>query len=372
MFEEKYFEEAYRLAERGRGRCGINPFVGAVLVRNNTIVGKGYTQECGKNHAEIEAITDAGKEAKGADLYVTLEPCCHQGKTPPCTTAIIKAGIERVYAGISDPNPVVNGKGFAELKAAGIEVTYGFGQKKIAKQLEYYLTYRRENRPFIMMKNAVSLDGKIAAQSGDAKWISSPESREYGHALRREAGTVVTGIETLLNDNPLLNVRLKDATEPVLRLIMDSRLRIPLDSEIVKTAGEIPTIVFKSEEYSDKNKEEKLLGFNVGIESLPSENKEYLSLISLMEFACSKEIPTILVEAGTRLSSSFLRGELVDKIYYFIAPKIIGGGNTVFDNLNIEKMSQALHIEIDKMETVGPDLLIIGYPQYSRKPDNRD
>ncbi|MBW6515951.1 MAG: bifunctional diaminohydroxyphosphoribosylaminopyrimidine deaminase/5-amino-6-(5-phosphoribosylamino)uracil reductase RibD [Candidatus Cloacimonetes bacterium] len=360
-FKESFFQQAYELAEQGRGKCGINPFVGALLVKDNRIIGSGFTQKCGKNHAEIEAILNARESTAGAELYVTLEPCCHQGRTPPCTDAIIKAGIKKVYAGIIDPNPLVSGKGFEKLRAAGIEVQDGFWQQKIEKQLEYYLTYRRKKRPFIFMKNAVSLDGKIATDAGDSKWISSTESREYSHLLRREAGAIITGIDTVLSDDPLLNVRLDGKSEPILRIILDSRLRIPLESKIVTTAQEIPTIVFKSEDHTDYNTEQMLTLKGVQVKSLPAVNYEYLSLPALIEELNKLELPVLMIEAGQKLCSSFLRAGLVDKIYYFISPKILGGKNSVFDELGIDTLAEAINIKIDKVETVGDDLLIIGY-----------
>ncbi len=361
MFQEQFFREAIQLGEQGRGRCGINPFIGALLVKDGRVIGRGYSQKCGKNHAEIEAILNAQESTEGADLYVTMEPCCHFGKTPPCTDAIVKAGIKRVYAGIKDPNPLVNGKGFEILKAAGIEVMSGFEEEKIKKQLEYYLTYRREHRPFIIMKNAVSLDSKIATGNGESQWISCPEARVYSHKLRQEAGAVLTGIETVLSDDPLLNVRLEDKVEPVLRIILDSRLRIPLDSKIVGTASEFPTIAFKRDDYSDPIKEKTLQEKNIQIKSVPPETEEFLSLTHLIDELNKLELPVILIEAGPRICSSFIRAGLVDKLYYFIAPKLIGGNQSVFDDLGVDRIAQSINIRIDSLEKVGNDLLIIGY-----------
>lgn len=363
-YREIFFKEAFELAEQGRGKSGINPFVGAVLVKDNKVIGRGFTQERGKNHAEVEAIANTSQTTTGADLYITLEPCCHYGKTPPCTDAIIKAGIKRVYAGITDPNPLVNGKGFNILRDAGIEVKTGYWHEKIEKQIEYYLKYRRENRPFIIMKNAVTLDGKIATEQGDSHWISCQASREYSHRLRKEAGAVITGIETVLSDDPLLNVRLGGQSEPILRIVLDSRLSIPLTSRIVKTSREIPTIIFKRDDYSNPDKEKVLIAQQVKVGSLAAESPEYLSLDSLIRELNRLELPVLLVEAGCKLSSSFLKARLVDKIYYFIAPKIVGGNNTVFNSLGIDSLEQAIYINIEKVEKIGDDQLIVGYPKY--------
>lgn len=363
-YREEFFRAAFELAEKGRGKSGINPFVGAILVKDDQIIGRGYTQACGGNHAEIEAILNATESTDGAELYVTLEPCCHFGRTPPCTGALIKAGIKRVYAGITDPNPLVNGKGFQALQDAGIEVQAGFMKEEIEQQLEYYLTNRAKHRPFIMMKNAVSLDGKIATAEGDSRWITTADSREYTHRLRREAGAVVTGIDTVLSDDPLLNVRLQGRSEPVLRIILDSRLRIPPDSQIVKTAVEIPTIIFKRDDYSEPEKEDLLKDHKIRILSLPAVNSVYLSLDALLEELYSMEIPLLLLEAGSRLSSSFLKAGLVDKIYYFIAPKLIGGHNTVLNDLGISKLQEAIDLRIERIERIDKDILLIGYPEY--------
>jgi diaminohydroxyphosphoribosylaminopyrimidine deaminase/5-amino-6-(5-phosphoribosylamino)uracil reductase len=363
-FNEQFFRRAFELAEQGRNLCGINPFVGAVIVKEGRIIGEGYTQECGKNHAEIEALTNATESTEGAELYVTLEPCCHHGRTPPCTERIIRAGIKRVYGGITDPNPQVNGKGYAALKAAGIEVNKGFWADKIEKQLERYLTMRKKHRPFVIMKNAVSLDGKNATSNGDSRWITSPESREYVHQLRKEAGVVVTGINTIIKDDPLLNVRLGGESEPILRIILDSYLRIPLKSNIVETAATIPTIIYKREDYENSSKEKKLIGKKITIGSLTVESKNHLSLVELMRELNTLEIHTVMVEAGTELSSSFLRHNLVDKLYYFIAPKIIGGKNSVFNTLQIASLNESIRLKTDSITQIGDDLLVIGYPQY--------
>ncbi len=370
-FNEHFFRRAIELAESARGRTGTNPFVGAVLVKNGIIVGEGQTQQCGGNHAEIEALLAAGTDAEGADLYVTLEPCCHHGKTPPCTRAIIEAGIRRVFAGIEDPNPNVQGYGFKQLKEANIEVKTGFQQEGITRQLEGYLTNQTKKRPFIVMKNAVSLDGKIATNSGASKWISSPESRMIVHKLRQNTGTVLTGIDTVLCDDPLLNIRFGDADKldhsAYLRVILDRRLRIPLESKIVATSQDIPTILFKSHSYKDTSKEKQLLRGKIEILSVPENKQGYLSLLSVVEELYNRGITNVLLEAGCKLNSSFLRDQLIDKVYYFMAPKFLGGQKTVIDNIGITNPSEALKMRIDKIENIGPDILIIGYPEYHIK-----
>jgi len=382
MYKEKYFALAFELAERGRGKCSPNPFVGAVIVKDGKIVGKGFTQPYGKDHAEVQAIKDAGKKCRNAEMYVTLEPCAHFGKTPPCADAIVKAGIKKVYAGIQDPNPLVNGKGFKKLKDAGIELKTGIWKDKIEKQIEYYLTYITKKRPFVFMKNAVSLDGKIATETGDAKWISGDKSRERTHLLRNEADVVLTGIGTVLQDDPLLNVRFPKTSEQSsdslafknfqtaeavhhpTRAILDSNLRISLDSKIVQTAEDIKTIIFVGADLNDKyGKIEKLTAKNIEIVKI-SITSNGLNLSEILSALYQRNYYSVMLEAGSRICSSFLREKLVDKIYYFVAPKIVGGNFSLFRELKIESMNEAVMLKIDSLEKSGEDILIIGYPNY--------
>jgi diaminohydroxyphosphoribosylaminopyrimidine deaminase / 5-amino-6-(5-phosphoribosylamino)uracil reductase len=361
-YNETFMLEAYKLAEESRGNTGNNPFVGALIVKNGKITGRGRTQQCGKNHAEVEALIAAGANSKDGEMYVTLEPCCHQGKTPPCTEAIIEAGIKKVYAGIIDPNPLVNGKGLLMLKEAGIKVEYNYLQQEINRQLEYYLTNVRENRPFFIMKSAVSLDGKVALDSGESKWITSEQSRENVHRLRNEADAILTGIDTVLYDDPLLSVRLPDKCTSPLRIVLDSKLRIPLNSQIVVSAREIPTVIFKDSQYRAPEKENKLIADGISIKNLPLDESGKLSLQSLVSELHLMGLQTVMVEAGPKLNSNLLRAGLIDKIYYFIAPKILGGTRSVLNELNIESMDKVVKLEFDKIERVGEDLLIIAYP----------
>ncbi len=430
MFKEQYFKLAYELAERGRGKCSPNPFVGAVIVKDDKIIGKGFTQPYGKDHAEVQAIKDANKDSDStskrsvelrtidSEMYVTLEPCAHFGTTPPCCDAIIQAGIKKVYIGIKDPNPLVNGKGFQKLKEAGIQVETGFWEDKIRKQLEYYQTFINKKRPFVIMKNAVSLDGKIATESGDAKWISSKKSREFVHRLRNEADVILTGIGTVLKDDPLLNVRMLKSSEPCpafdgcslnfgmidnsqtgvdstimkithpatkdaplsrgdftqeiihpMRVILDSNLIIPLNSKIVQTAKDIKTIVFARKDFQDKQKKiSKLEGkgieiiFVTSIKNFPNSGN-LLSLDRILNELYKRNYYSVMIEAGSKVCSSFLREKLVDKMFYFISPKIIGGDFSLFREIMISKMDEAIKMKIDKIEKIGDDILVIGYPK---------
>ncbi len=366
--DKRFFDKALALAEQAKGKTGINPNVGAVIVKNGRIIGAGCTQECGKNHAEIEALIQAGNDANEADIYVTLEPCCHHGRTPPCTEKIIAAGIKRVFTGISDPNPMVNGKGFARLKEAGIEVTSGIAAERVTRQLEIYLTNRLQKRPFFIMKNGVSLDGRIACSSGKSRWITCLESRKIAHQLRETTGVILTGIETVLKDDPLMNVRLSKSgnpCQPKLRIVLDSSLRIPLDSKLVTSTGEIPLLVIKSNDYNDQLKEKKLSEKGVEILSVARDRQRKLSLPDIVSILNNKEIPAVLIEAGAAINTSFWRQRLVDKLYYCIAPLILGGNRTVTEELDFSDPTQGIKIKIDETVRCGNDILIVGYPVYN-------
>ncbi len=363
-FAEKYFAEAYRLAELGRGKTSPNPFVGAVIVTDNKIVGRGYTQPYGGNHAEVQALNEAGPLAKDADLYVTLEPCAHYGKTPPCTEAIIKAGLKRVFAGLRDPNPLVSGKGFAQLREAGIEVVEGIWEDKIEIQLEAFIFFITKKRPFIIMKNAVTLDGKIADQYHNSKWISNDLSRIKAHELRKETDIVITGINTVLEDDPLLNVRLSEHdNKKNHRLILDSQLKIPENAKIVLTAKENYTIICKDENYHNPEKEIYLSEMGIQIVDLPAVNGK-LALPVLMNFLYSRKYCSALLEAGPNMCSSFLEEKLVDQIYYFVAPKILGLGMDVFGQLKTKSLTNCINLTNLEYELVGDNVLIMGYPNY--------
>jgi diaminohydroxyphosphoribosylaminopyrimidine deaminase / 5-amino-6-(5-phosphoribosylamino)uracil reductase len=392
MFKKKYFKLAYDLAEQGRGKCSPNPFVGAVIVKDGKIIGQGFTQPYGLDHAEVQAIKDAGN-CQGAEMYVTLEPCAHFGKTPPCADAIVKAGIYKVYAGIKDPNEKVNGKGFAKLKDAGIEVEYGIGEDKINRQLEYYITYITQQRPFVFMKNAVSKDGKIALSGGVQTQITGEETRKRVHELRNEADVLLTGIGTVLADDPMLNVRIKPSErlqtfrtvddapkerkstipssfdsaqdDKVLnptRVILDTNLQIPIESEIVQTAKDIETIVFTRQDFQDEqDKIAELKTFGVEVVKT-SYSKNGLDLKTVLNELYNRNFYSVMVEAGSKVCSSFVREKLVDKFYRFVSPKIIGGDFSLFKELNITEMQDVLNLKTESVEKSGEDILIIGYP----------
>ena len=338
---EKYMLRAIELAWLGEGRTNPNPLVGAVIVKNGRIIGEGWHRVYGDLHAEREALkncADRGENPMGADIFVTLEPCCHFGKQPPCTQALLEAGISRVFVGSRDPNPLVHGKGNAFLRGNGIEVTEDFLKAECDKLNPVFFHYIQTKTPFVALKFAMTLDGKIATKTGESKWISNEKSREYAHKLRNRYSGIMAGIGTVLNDDPTLNCRLTDENgnltgrNPV-RIICDSNLRLPLESRIVKTAGEIQTIaacaVFERAGEEKKCFEEKKSALQKSgievIEVKSSENHTRLNLVELMKILGEKKIDSVLVEGGGEINYSALKSGIVNKIYVFVAPKIFGG-----------------------------------------------
>ncbi|MDD3051609.1 MAG: bifunctional diaminohydroxyphosphoribosylaminopyrimidine deaminase/5-amino-6-(5-phosphoribosylamino)uracil reductase RibD, partial [Candidatus Cloacimonetes bacterium] len=299
-------------------------------------------------------------------MYVTLEPCSHYGKTPPCVNAIIAAGIKNVYVGLTDPNPLVNGNGINILRENNINVEYGYFAEVIEKQLEYYMLNVRHKRPFYIMKNAVSFDGNISLMNGDSRWITGIKSRNTVHKLRNEVDGVLTGVNTVIIDNPELNVRLnkKIKSDPV-RIILDTNFSFPIDCKLADTSGEKKTIIFTAESsmksIDSQNKKRRLEEKNIEIYLVGKDDKG-LNLREISGILFNLEIRVIMIEAGPELSSSFLEQNLVDKFYYFIAPKIIGGNRSVFSFIKLQNLEQSYELEIDSIKKSGEDYLLIGYP----------
>ena len=363
MKERDYMELALELAAKAKGRTTPNPMVGAVIVKDGQIIGQGYHKQAGSPHAEVNALQDAGDMAEGATVYVTLEPCSHYGKTPPCTKALIEAGVGRVVTAMEDPNPLVAGSGLEELAAAGIEVESGLLETEAQKLNEAFIKYITEEKPFVILKNAMTLDGKIATRTGDAKWISSSDSRQYVHRLRDEVDGILVGIGTVLADNPRLTTRLpnKEGEDPI-RIVLDSRLRIPLNYNLITQESEAETIIATTE-LADKEKIKQLKKLGVRVLILPSEDNR-VDLDSLLLELGKLEIVSLLVEGGSQISASFLFSGLVDKILYFIAPKIIGGEKaaSVVGGKAVAKVADGIVIKERQISNVGDDLLITGYP----------
>ena len=355
----EYMRRAMELAERGVGFTNPNPMVGAVIVKGGKVIGEGWHERCGEWHAERNAFRNCTVPAEGATMYVTLEPCCHYGKTPPCTEAIIEHGIARVVVGMEDPNPLVAGKGIALLREAGIEVVCGVEEEALREQNRVFLKYISTKLPWVAMKTAMTLDGKIATRTGDSKWITGAEARAYVHELRHRFMAIVVGIGTAVADDPLLNCRIegRGVRQPI-RVVVDSNARLSLDSQLVKTAGEYRTIVahtrFAPEERVKALRE-------AGVEMLLCKEKEGLvDVRNLLELLGQSGIDSILLEGGGSLNYTFLAEGLADELYAFIAPKIVGGMNakTPVEGAGMEKMADAINLELENVLNIGHDVLL--------------
>jgi diaminohydroxyphosphoribosylaminopyrimidine deaminase/5-amino-6-(5-phosphoribosylamino)uracil reductase len=359
----RFMTAAIRLAQKGRGRVSPNPLVGAVIVQGNKIVASGYHHFYGGPHAEVYALNKAGGRARGADLYINLEPCCHFGKTPPCTNALIESGIRRVFIGITDPNPLVSGKGINKLRRAGIAVETGILENECRRLNESFIKYITQKVPFAVLKLAATLDGKIATKTGDSRWISGEDSRRLVHRLRFESDAVLVGSGTVIADDPQLTVRDYAGAHkknPV-RIIVDSRLRMPLRSRLLKTAGEIKTIIATTRQAS-KNKILKLAQPGAEVLIVSSRNKR-VDLKCLMKHLASQGIASVLIEGGSELSAAALEDGIVDKVLFFYAPKIIGGvhARTMVGGAGVAKISDAITLSDVRYKKLGTDILVQGY-----------
>ncbi|MBI5345036.1 MAG: bifunctional diaminohydroxyphosphoribosylaminopyrimidine deaminase/5-amino-6-(5-phosphoribosylamino)uracil reductase RibD [Deltaproteobacteria bacterium] len=354
--------KALALAGKGMGRASPNPAVGAVIVKNGRVIGEGYHRKAGLPHAEIEAISAIrGRKgtARGATLYVTLEPCCHWGRTPPCTDAIISSGIKRVVLGMKDPNPLVSGKGIRILKDAGIDVVAGVLDAECRSVNEAYIKYITVKRPFVTLKLAVSLDGRIAACTGDSKWITGVKSRRLVHRMRSLTDAVMAGGSTVARDDPALTVRLVKGKDPV-RAVVDSSLKIPLSSRVFGRGRPGGLIIFTTGKAgADKIRKARERGASVVV--VPA-SKEGVLLKSVLKELGRRGITSLLVEGGGRLAASFLKGGLVDKMALFLSPVILGGdGKPSIGRLGIKKVSAGLRLMDMTERKVGQDILIEGY-----------
>ena len=356
---------ALRLAERGR--TSPNPMVGAVLVRDGRIVGEGYHPHVGEPHAEIFALAAAGETARGATLYVTLEPCCHYGRTPPCTRALIEAGVARVVAAMSDPNPLVQGKGFAELRAAGIEVSVGLLEDRARKLNEAYIKHITTGLPFFRLKMAMTLDGKIATRTGSSRWISSQQSREIVHALRGRVDAIVVGRETSLRDDPSLTAR-PPGPRTALRVVVDTRGSLGSESQLVRTAGQTPVLVAVGNEASEADRRRLI---EAGCEVLVCEGETHAArLEALLDELGRRRLTNVLVEGGGRLLGGFLDGGHVDEVHAFIAPKLVGGtaslaaggtdARSPVAGEGVEQISAAAALRGMEVRQIGPDVYVRG------------
>lgn len=349
-----YMKRAIELAWLGEGFTNPNPLVGAVIVKNGRVIGEGFHERCGELHAERNALAHCTEDPRGADIYVTLEPCCHYGKQPPCTEAIIAAGIKRVYIGSYDPNPLVSGKSLDILRSYGIEVIEGVMREECDKLNDIFFYYITHDLPYVVMKAAVSLDGRIASRTGDSKWITNELSRSHTHRMRKRCAAIMTGISTVLADDPMLNCRCEDPSDPI-RVICDSRLRIPPESKIMKTAGDIQTIIAASET-APADRAERIKA--AGAEIIFTEG-EKVDMSELMTELGKRKIDSVLVEGGASIHASMLRTGLVNKLQLYIAPKIIGGdGRPVVGMMGIDHVQDAVMFREPSVTMLGDDVLL--------------
>lgn len=366
--DEMYMRQALALAQYARGRTSPNPMVGAVIVRDGRVVGEGWHKQAGTPHAEIHALQQAGDLAYKASIYVTLEPCSHHGRTGPCVEALIAAGIAKVIVAMTDPNPLVAGKGISRLREAGIEVIEGVLANEAAALNEVFIKWISTKKPFVLLKSAMSLDGKIAAYTGHSKWITGAQSREYVHQLRDTYDAILVGIGTVLADNPSLTTRLAYQGRNPIRIIVDSMARTPVNANVV-TDGLARTIIA----VTDKAPQEKIDALkNCGAEVIECKKEAAgVSLSDLFQILGKEQITSVLIEGGAGVNASALEGHFVDKINWFIAPKIIGGTDAPgpVGGRGIANLKDARLFEDINIQTIGEDLLISAY---MRNREGRD
>ncbi len=358
MTDQNYMLQAIQLAKQGEGWTNPNPMVGAVIVKNGRIIGKGYHKKCGELHAERNAIASLTESAEGATIYVTLEPCCHYGKTPPCTEAIIEQKIKRVVIGSRDPNPKVSGKGIKMLQEAGIEVIEDFMREECDRLNPVFFHYITTKTPYVVMKYAMTLDGKIATKTGASKWITGEAARAEVQHMRHRYMGIMAGIGTVLADDPMLNVRMEGWKSPI-RILCDSGLRIPLDGQIVKSAGKYRTIVAYADSENTEAKRKRL--HEMGVETIccPDENNQ-VDLKKLMKYLGEEGIDSILLEGGGTLNDSALRAGIVQEVQAFIAPKLFGGMNskTPVEGIGVRFPSEAVKLKCTDICQIGEDIRI--------------
>lgn len=358
-YDEKYMRLAMQLAGNAIGRTSPNPLVGAVIVKDNRVVGCGWHRKAGTPHAEVHALNQAGELAQGADVYVTLEPCAHYGKTPPCAKALVEAKVKNVYGGLLDVNPKVAGKGFKILEDAGIHVEYGFLQDELRKQNEVFFKWIEHKKTFVVLKAAMTLDGKIATATGQSKWITNETSRAYGYKLRDIYDGIMVGINTVIEDNPMLTARVDGGKNPI-RIVVDSSLRIDINANVVQDKS-AKTIIATTDK-ADKDKILKLQAQDVDVIVVDKDKNDKVDIEKLLDILGQQNICSILVEGGATLSGSFVAKKLVDKVYFFIAPKIIGGkeAKTPVAGTGILNLQEALALKDIQIEKLEEDILIIG------------
>jgi diaminohydroxyphosphoribosylaminopyrimidine deaminase/5-amino-6-(5-phosphoribosylamino)uracil reductase len=364
LTDSNYIKKTIQLARKGIGYASPNPMVGSVIVKNGKIVGQGYHHCFGKEHAEVVALRDAGVKARGATLYVNLEPCCHYGKTPPCTDAIIRAGIKKVVIGMVDPNPLVNQRGIETLKQHNIEVIAGVEDAACQELNRVFIKYITKGMPFVTLKIAQSIDGRIATKTGHSQWITSHQARVVAHRIRSKNDAIIVGIGTVLADNPQLTVRLVKGRNPV-RVVLDSQLRIPLNSHLLTDNQVQKTIIATTSSDIDRIDQIKKTGVHVW--EMESHNNSRIPIPALLKKLAQARMSAVMVEGGARIFTSFLKAKMVDHIVIAVAPKIIGSGIEAIGDLGILSVDNCIELINIKTKRVGPDFLVDADVRYSFK-----
>lgn len=357
-----YMQQALELARGGAGYVSPNPLVGCIIVKDGQVVGRGYHQRFGGPHAEVYALQEAGPRARGAALYVNLEPCSHTGKTPPCAAAVVQAGIGRVVVALRDPNPLVAGGGLARLQQAGIAITLGVCEAEARQLNEAFLKYVTTRCPFVTLKCAISLDGKIATRTGASRWITGDLARAEVHRLRHATDAILVGIGTVLQDDPLLTTRLPDQRGVhALRVIVDSTVRLPLQAHVAQVAADCRTLVATTVR-ATAERQQQLQAQGIEIVSLPAYDDGRVNLEALLCHLGTRGVASVLVEGGAMLSATLLRRRLVDKVLFFVAPKIIGGdGISVIGACGVETMEQVIGVQDLTWQRLGEDVVLQAY-----------
>jgi diaminohydroxyphosphoribosylaminopyrimidine deaminase / 5-amino-6-(5-phosphoribosylamino)uracil reductase len=356
--DESYIKLAIEIAKKGMGSVSPNPLVGCVIVKNDRIISAGYHEKYGEKHAEINAIEKSKESLEGATLYTNLEPCSHQGKTPPCVDKIIEKKIKKVIVGTNDMNPLVSGSGIKKLKSAGIDVKVGVMENECIELNRFFFKYITEKIPYVTLKAAQTLDGKIATKSGDSKWITSIDSRKYVHRLRASYDAVMIGYGTALKDNPKLTVRFAEGRNPR-RIVLDTKMELNNKFKLVLDNKDKKLIILTSRQNIDKKgKIKKLLSHKAEIIYVKEDNNGRLNLKNALKELAKINISSVLVEGGREVFSSFIKKNLFDDILLFVAPKLLGCGISFLGNVNNQNIKNALKLRIRNMEKIGDDFLV--------------
>lgn len=362
MDDVDFMKMAILEARKGIGHTSPNPTVGAVIVRNGEIVGKGYHRKAGSPHAEVNALRNAGTKSKGATIYVTLEPCNHHGRTPPCTRAILAGGIKRVVVGVMDPNPIVAGGGNNFLSSQGVEVRSGVLEDQCKALNRPFIKFIQHGTPWVVLKAGLSLDGKIAAHHGQSGWITGEKSRRYVHTLRNRLDGILVGIETVLNDDPSLTTRVsRGKGRDCIRIVLDTHLRIPIDAKMLRQDSTAYTLIYCGEDI-DLTKKDILQKSGAIVQPVKTGEDGHVDLKVVLKDLGRREITSVLVEGGSRIHGSFIQQKCVDQVNLFFAPIFIGGdGISVASKFGLENVQDAYRLSGIRTRRFGDDIMIEGY-----------